>query len=278
MTDMAGSETPLFVRNGSYSLFAVLHHSLASTTRTPVVFCHPFGEEKLWTHRVFVSFARRLARRGHPVLRLDYMGNGDSEGTFTQSSLETVMADVRCGIRQLRVQTAAPAVHLFGLRFGGMVASLVAENVADVGSLILWEPIVHGGRYMQELLRVNLATQLAVHKEIREDRVALAAAMEQGQAVNVDGYELAWPLYQQVSAVELSASPKQHAGPVLIVHVDRQKERIANDLQRLAACYTNRTLTAVIEEPFWKEIPQFYQAAPELFAATEHWLDSVDRV
>ena len=44
------------------------------------VFCHPLTEEKLWTHRVFVTFARELAAAGHTVLRFDYRGNGDSDG------------------------------------------------------------------------------------------------------------------------------------------------------------------------------------------------------
>ena len=56
------TETPFFFPSGKHSLFGILHQPAAATCLPAFVFCHPFGEEKLWTHRVFVSFARRLAR------------------------------------------------------------------------------------------------------------------------------------------------------------------------------------------------------------------------
>ena len=51
---------------------------------------------------------------------------------------------------------------------------------------------------MQEQLRVNLATQLAVYKEVRQDRAALVAEMQGGATVNVDGYELGGALYDEI--------------------------------------------------------------------------------
>src|SRR5687768_18149474 len=88
------NETPLFFNRGPWQLFGVYHAPHNGSTATPFVFCHPFGEEKLWAHRVYVGFARELARRGHPVLRFDYAGNGDSSGTFDESSIETALADI----------------------------------------------------------------------------------------------------------------------------------------------------------------------------------------
>ena len=67
-------ETPTFIPHLEDRLFGMLHEPEGRTSRTPFVFCHPFAEEKLWTQRVYVSFARRLAREGHPVLRFDYRG------------------------------------------------------------------------------------------------------------------------------------------------------------------------------------------------------------
>jgi len=62
---------------------------------------HPFAEEKLWSHRVFVSFARALAERGYPVLRFDYMGAGDSSGTTPETSLQTHLDDLRAAVEVL---------------------------------------------------------------------------------------------------------------------------------------------------------------------------------
>jgi uncharacterized protein len=265
------TETPFFLQRGPHSLFAILHDP-AVATKLPFVFCHAFVEEKLWAQRVFVTFARALAAQGHPVLRIDYLGNGDSDGSFEDSSVETARADIDAAIDLLRQRTGATGVGLLGLRFGATMAGLVAEERTDVERLVLWAPVVDGARYMQELLRINLTTQMAVYKEIRHDREALAAAMAQGRTVNVDGYELAQAMFTQASAVKLAAAPKRYARPCLIVHVDRQPDRPVPELAQLAQSYPACTLAAVQEEPFWKEILRFYQQAPNLFATTLTWL------
>ena len=268
------TETPFFFPNHGYSLFGVLHEPGAAAALPAFVFCHPFGEEKLWTHRVFVGFARRLAEKGHAVLRFDYMGNGDSDGEFRESSVTTARSDVRCAIELVRRRTGADRVALLGLRFGATIASLVAEELPEpeIDRLILWAPVVDGGRYAQELLRINLMTQMAVYKEVRKDRESLAAAMAQGGTVNVDGYELAFPLHSELSAIRLAADRKRHRGPCLIVQIGAQP-RPSPELQELAACYGEATMSVAREEPFWKEIARSYQRpAVNLFSTTLDWL------
>ena len=268
------TETPFYFRSGAHALFGVLHEPSRDASLTPFVFCHPFGEEKLWTHRVFVSFARRLAAEGHPVLRFDYMGNGDSAGNFSDSTLSTVSADTRSAIDEARRRTGATQVNLLGLRFGATVASLVADEAHGIEDLVLWAPIVDGARYMQDLLRINLTTQMTVHKEIRQDREALVAAMREGHTVNVDGYDMSLPMYDEVSAVKLAADAKRHAGRCLIAQIDRQPGRPAAELTQLAAGYPRGSVIFAQEEPFWKEIQRFYDTAPNLFSVTLEWLHS----
>ena len=271
---MMGSfkETPFFFPNGSYSLFGMLHVPDGRPAGEPFVLCHPFGEEKLWTHRVFVSFARQLAADGYPVLRVDYMGNGDSDGQFSESSLKTVQSDVRAAVAEVLRRTGAQKVNLLGLRFGALVASLVAEEMAEIERLILWSPVVDGARYMQELLRINLTTQMATKKEITQDREAMVAAMQQGSTVNVDGYEMAYPLFSEVSEIKLTAPPKKYGGPCLVANVDKQPGRSVPELQQLTSSYQRGTLAFAQEEPFWKEIARFYDQAPNLFQVTRDWM------
>ncbi|MEO5822089.1 MAG: alpha/beta fold hydrolase [Vicinamibacteraceae bacterium] len=266
------TETPFFFPNGSYNLFGVFHEPPAPASKSAFVFCHPWGEEKLWAHRVFVSFARALAADGHPVLRFDLMGNGDSDGEFSDSTLQTALSDVRCAVREVRRRTGQSTVSLMGLRLGASIAAMIADETPDVAHLILWAPIVDGGRYMQELLRINLTTQMASYKEIRQDRAALVAQMQQGQTVNIDGYELAHPQFAEVSGIKLAGS-RTFAGPCFLAQVDRMPAaRILPELEQLAAGYPRSTLVSVQEEPFWKEIPRYYGQATALFASTTEWL------
>lgn len=258
---------------GEPRLFGVFHAVESPATKPAFVFCHPFGEEKLWAHRVMVSYARDLARAGHPVLRFDYRGNGDSDGDFAASSLTTAVEDVRTAMRQVRTLAQVDRVSLLGLRFGALVAACVAEDEPELRQLVLWAPIVDGARYMQDLLRINLATQLSTYKEVRQDREALVAQLRQGASVNVDGYDMMLPMYDEVSAMTLGKAPRRYAGRCLVVQADRQ-DRPQRELVQLVESFPSATLAVAQEEPFWKEIQRFYQEAPNLFACTTDWLST----
>lgn len=266
------SETPIFFPSGSDSLFGVLHQPDGERRELAFVFVHPFGEEKLWSHRVFVSFARQLAATGHPVLRFDWMGSGDSDGDFSVSSVDSILRDIASAVDLVRGRTGGRSVGLIGLRLGASLAALAAERLSDIGPLVLWAPVVDGARYMQELLRTNLTTQMATYREIRYDRDAMVATLQSGGLVNVDGYEMAWPLFSQTSAVQLVSDRKSHAGPCLVVSIDKRPVPPPADLQALASTYGRATAVAVQEDPFWKEIAAFYDQAPALVAATTDWL------
>lgn len=266
-------ETPMFFANGTYRLFGVLHEPIGAPSGGAWVFCHPFAEEKLWAQRVYVSFARMLAARGAWVLRFDSMGNGDSEGQFATASVETMLSDIASAIRQLEQSSGiGQGIGLLGLRFGATLAALAAEGSPKVSKLVLWEPIVDGGKYMQEMLRINLTTQSAVYKEIRHNREALVRMMREGATVNIDGYELAYPCYEQVSAVNLKEGRKRFAGASLVVQVGKDGQPIHPDLRALQESYSVADLQGIAEEPFWKEIKRWYRAAPHLFEATLAWM------
>jgi exosortase A-associated hydrolase 2 len=266
------SEIPFFFDGRSARLFGVLHEN-GPARGVPFVFCHPFGEEKLWTHRVFVSFARRLAQRGHPVLRFDYTGNGDSEGDFSATSVTTTEADIQTAIEMLKARLSAPRVALLGLRLGATLAARVADARDDVDRLVLWSPITDGHRYMQDLLRINVTTQMAVYKAVRLDREQLAAELRAGSTVNVDGYEIGGRFFEELSALSLTGA-RRFGGRCLIVQADRPGAKPMPDLQQLGASYGAVETKLVEESPFWKEIDRFYDAAPNLFAATEAWLEA----
>jgi exosortase A-associated hydrolase 2 len=263
-------ETPFFF-GGTPALFGVLHRPPDQKPRHAFVLCHPFGEEKLWTHRVFVSFARQLAADGHAVLRFDQRANGDSEGLFAETTLETAAADVETAIHEVRERTDIAEVTLVGLRLGATIAGVVADRNASVARLISWEPIVDGGRYTQELLRLNVLTQTATFREVRHDRTELVAMLRQGRTVNVDGYDMGVGMYESVSTLNTASQSHSFAGPCLIVQISPQRKP-ARELEQLASSYSRATLEFAEEEPFWKEIPRFYQTAANLFAVTDQWL------
>jgi alpha/beta superfamily hydrolase len=280
-------ETPFFFPRGEARLFGVFHAPVGSATRSGFVLSHPFGEEKLWSHRVFVSLARTLARRGHAVLRFDFLGAGDSSGSTLDVSLETHVEDLTAAISTLAERDdSLERIGLIGLRLGATVAALVMERVTVTtlpgslvaGPLVLWDPVLNGTAYMQELLRSNLAMQLAAFGKVVETREVLRQRILDGGSVNVDGYEIGRTLLESCDRTDLlPASAKCYRGPTLIVPItppNRRKQR--PDLEELATSYPSAELIWANEHPFWREIKQFYGRAEGLESLTVEWLGRTD--
>jgi uncharacterized protein len=269
------SEVPFFFPSNGFNLFGVMHVPQATRRRAAFLFCPPFGEEMLWSRLVYVNFARELARRGYPVLRFDYRGTGDSEGDFEDSTVETYLSDIRCALGVL-AEKAGPAsgAGLLGLRFGATLAALTAEAVPEVRRLVLWSPIVNGAAYMQELLRVNLTTQLALYKEVRQNREALVSAMAEGKPANVDGYEITGAMFEQASSIDLLMEPKRSDAKCLIAQIaPTPQPALQKELAGLCSLYRAGRGVVALEEPFWKEIRAVYARAGRLYEDTASWLE-----
>jgi pimeloyl-ACP methyl ester carboxylesterase len=282
----SATERPFFFDRTGARLFG-LRHTPPAPGEIGFVMSHPFAEEKLWGHRVYVSFARQLAARGFPVLRFDYMGAGDSTGKTADTSLDTHLADLAAAVVEMR--RAHPNVRhvgIVGLRFGASLAALLAERAVDDPALaavrdaplILWDPVLDGDGYFQELLRSNLSTQLAVYGKVIETREALMERVRQGGIVNVDGYELGKALFDSCARPALmDTAPKKHRGRVLVMQIaanDKVKER--DDLRALAGAYGAGAYARAFEQPFWREIKPFYGRAENLQQETLAWLEKTN--
>lgn len=277
------AETPFFFTRELARLFGVLHAPYGPAKPLAFVMSHPFGEEKLWSHRVFVSCARALAQRGHAVLRFDYFGAGDSSGMSADTSLTSHRADLHAAVRALEQRfPAVQQIGLIGLRLGASFAALLLEGTDEsphlrCAPLVLWDPILDGDAYFQELLRSNLSTQLAVYGKVVDNREVLTARIRAGGTVNVDGYEIGKDLLESCGVDKLLTSEsKRHQGPTLVVQIassEAQKERA--DLKALAASYSQGSLMRAAEQPFWREIKPFYPRASQLQEITLRWLDEV---
>jgi len=267
-------ETPFFFPNGAYRLFGILHEPEKPSRGTGYVLCYPFAEERLWVQRVYVDFARQLARRGDQVLLFDFMGNGDSEGKFEDADVETFLSDIDCAIRTLKAKIPGlNDVGLIGLRFGATLAALAAER-SDVSRLVLWDPIIDGHHYMQEILRSNLVTQTVIFKTIQRDRKMLIQDLMEGKAVNVDGYEIGRKLYEGISGIRLNERVSRYDNPCLIVQIDTRVGPIKERILDLKKSFVNSSVISVSEEPFWKEIKAYYGSAGSLSRATLEWMES----
>jgi uncharacterized protein len=148
----ARGETRLPLYFASASLFGCYHPPThRQTRRCAVVLCYPFGQEYIRTHRSFVQLAKRLAASGFPVLRFDYYGCGDSAGGSEEGRIRRWVADIGSAVEEVRHQSGLQQVCLVGLRLGGALAVSAAAERGDVDSLVLWDPVIRGPDYREQL-------------------------------------------------------------------------------------------------------------------------------
>jgi len=94
------------------------------------------------SHRQFTLLARDLARNGHPSLRFDYRGMGDSEGAMR--TFESVDEDLRSAIDAfLAIGTGIERVVIWGLCDAASAALYYASTDSRVKGLVLLNPWVH---------------------------------------------------------------------------------------------------------------------------------------
>lgn len=247
------SESPFFFELGNDRLFAVHHRPEGGSPggdgpRRGVVLCHALAEEKLWSHRVYVSLARELAAAGWAVLRFDCRGEGDSDLEFEEATLETRVADALRAAAVLRSREPQLERCVFlGHRLGCAVAARAAAGAPGIAdALIAWDPIENGSAYLMQWLRSALASQLVATGKA-PTRSALLKALAEGRTVPVDGYGITPHFYRELTALQWPALVQALACPVLVVE---------------GGC----------EPPFWRQTQRMHMRAPAMTGRSLQWL------
>ena len=143
---------PFYFNTSERPLFAVYHPPHRGATRKlGIVLCYPMGQEYIRSHRAFVQLAQRLSAAGFHCLRFDYSGCGDSAGDIADAGTEQWMRDIGGAIDELRDGVGTEDICLIGLRLGATLAALVGAQRGDAEQMILWEPVLHGQGYIDEL-------------------------------------------------------------------------------------------------------------------------------
>lgn len=144
--------TPFFFGTTGKQLFGLYHVPASGQEQDiGVLLCNPWGQEFVRAHRALSQLGLRLARQGFPVLRFDYLGSGDSSGEDIDGTLTQWQSDIRVAIQELKRRARIDTVIIAGLRLGATLATIVASGRDDVEGLVLWEPVVSGYDYLQEL-------------------------------------------------------------------------------------------------------------------------------
>lgn len=268
-------EEAFFFGDEGSRLFAVLHRPENSRGKKGIIFCHPFGEEKQYSYRVFVRFARELCDRDFHVLRFDCQGYGDSQGNFEDATLETHVADTVKAIGLLRGGFGIEKIDLLGLRLGGTVAAMAAER-SRTERLILWFPVVNGREYLGELVKTRILAEL-INKMPSRSQSEIIEEIETRGGTDIGGYYLTKEMCRQLAGVDQTAHGVHFKGSVFIAAMKSVAKQV-KALEELAEGYAGNegnscTLKIMEEKVFWNMQSLYDWYFPEnLYRDTLKWI------
>jgi len=190
-----------------------------------VLLCNPFGEEAARVHRAYRVLAGKLQDEGYATLRFDYSGTGDSSGDAIDCTVDRWVDDIEAAIGELRRQSGSSQVVLVGLRFGATLAALCAQREhLGIAHLVLWDPVVRGDFYLQELA--------AMHSAYLNEELGPRAKVPSGRnGKNVPTEALGTPisaaLAAQMAAIDIALTVPRTRHTTVVSTRDSQ------DMQRL---------------------------------------------
>ena len=143
----------MYLQTDPDPVFAMVHlPASVGNGATGVVLCPPYGWTDMCTYRTRRAWAEALAQSGHPAIRLDLPGTGDSAGSPRQPQrLAAWTAAVAAAARFLREETACDRVVGLGIGLGGILAWLAAAQGAPIDDLMLWAVPTKGRRLVREM-------------------------------------------------------------------------------------------------------------------------------
>lgn len=239
---------------GSGRSIAVLARPNGHPQDLGFVLCHSFGMEQMHLSRLETRLARALTAGGFPTIRFHGQGYGDSEGDMRAISLTSHLQEARDASDILAAQTGVTMIGAIGVRLGGAVAALIADE-RELPVLGMIEPMVDGSQYMREFIRSQVFSNLTGEVDegffpgrpadgrngqdpapsdddvpVRDLRKELA---EKGWT-DVKGFPLTLRAHEEISAVDLTTDLRRFAGSSLLLSITRSGKPVAS-IGRLAA-------------------------------------------
>jgi alpha/beta superfamily hydrolase len=280
-TESAGSPgtvdgTPFFFGGG---IFGVLHRP-PHHAQSGWLICNPLGMEKTNAHRFNLEWARALATAGHWALRFDYRGTGDSAGSFEDYSIHDYLEDIGRAVEELERLSGGPCSGLFGLRLGAGLAAAYAAESGRTLDLGLWQPVVDGCKYRDELLRRAMANELVNSAGPHRSRDDFRDELARGLAVSVDGFNLKAPMHDSLAELNLESIGRGLPGRVFVAQINSRAGRPTPPMIKgLVSAYPEGTVEfeTVRGPSVWLRTKTYRWRQEELFRKTLSWVGKHSR-
>ncbi len=172
-------ETPLRLQVGETPLFGVLSEPVAGSARRAVLLLNTGPARRVGPSRMHVIWARRWAREGVAVMRLDLPGLGDSEALAGEREGEayaiTSAPAIAQALGELRARCGPVDCQVIGICSGAFHAYRAAVAGLPIRTLVLINQAAYRWGVRSQLERPSMAWRLAWVLKQRDSEAAGAA-------------------------------------------------------------------------------------------------------
>jgi len=258
--------TPIYFGSPSKPILGLYHAPWREMEQEyGVVICHPIVQEYIRSHRAMYQVAAQLARAGFPCLRFDYYGTGDSNGDDLDGNPTQWQTDLRAAIQELKRRSHVESVYLVGLRFGATLAAMVSAGRIDIQGVVLWEPVINGNDYLQELQEW--------HQEklwyFLGDRPAQSQPVK--DPVELVGFAISATMLHDLNQIDLTSIQRRPAGRILLIESDATEsgEKLKEQFQLLGAQVDREIIDSF---KIWTENPDKGLVPQPVIQAVVSWM------
>ena len=255
---------PVYLAAGSEPVFAMFHGAGGPVAAdTAVVLCPPWGWDEVASYSSRRAWANDLASHGHPVIRIDLPGSGDSGGDPSGPGRVDAWANaVREAAVWLLTVPGVTRVAVIGLGLSCLIAGKAIADGAPIDDLVLWSAPASGRAFLREQ-RAFAALQSSGLGEI--DPTFPTGSLE------VAGFTLSAETMEGIGPLELGSMPPGRLRRVLLLERDGTAGRVRLDPAWAGAGVE----VAHVAAKGWTDMvfhPERYEPPLAVFAAVTSWL------
>lgn len=119
--------------------------------RAAALICSPWGWDEVASYRPRRALALRLAAAGHPTVRFDLPGTGNSGGSPRDENLVEAWLAALADVAAWTGAETGAEVAALGFGFGGLLALEAASRGAAIDQLALWAAPLTGAAFVKEV-------------------------------------------------------------------------------------------------------------------------------
>ena len=165
-----------------------------------VIFYHGFTGNKSEHAYHFRNFSRILSDAKIASLRLDFSGNGESDGEFRDFTMDTLMDDAKLIYEYAKTIKGIDKIDVLGFSMGGGVATMMSAIYGnEINKLILW----------------SAAGTIPEHIRIAFEK---GVKLENGNSLIGTYFELSKEMYDSTFKYDPFKGIEIYTNPVLLVH------------------------------------------------------------